>query len=212
MKRLLYTLLLTLMTTLHAGAQTLMRDWLTSMPDSVMPLLTKNNRLDFIDFYDAKMEAMVTNRMEGKSRMNVLTDDFVLISYTASTDVSMKLLPMNDTTHILCMVTTVKAAVDDSRIAFYDTQWKALDVSECITEPHIDDFRSTLQNDSAQWAWDKMDIFFRTYNLCPENTELRCVLTTMEHLSKEDREEVSPYVRKGPLVYRWINGKYLREE
>ena len=57
-----------------------------------------------------------------------------------------------------------------------------------------------------------MDIFFRTYNLCPENTELRCVLTTMEHLSKEDREEVAPYVRKEPLTYRWSNGKYVRYE
>ena len=76
----------------------------------------------------------------------------------------------------------------------------------------MDDFRSTLQGDSAQWAWGKMDIFFRTYRLDAESSELKCVLTTPDYLSKEDREEVAPYVRQESLVYRWINGKYLRNE
>ena len=189
-----------------------MRGWLAAMPDSVMPLLTKNNRLDFIDFYDAKMEAVVTNRLEGKSSMTALTDDFVQISYTKSTDVAMKLLPVNDSTDILCLVTTVKALADDSRIAFYDAQWRPLDAASYITEPSMDDFRSTLQGDSAQWAWGKIDIFFRAYRLDAESSELKCVLTTPDYLSKEDREEVAPYVRQEPLVCRWINGKYLRNE
>ena len=212
MPRILLTFLLSLVTLLHAEAQNLMRNWLPVMPDSVLPMLTKNDRLDFIDFCDAKMEAVVTNRLNGKSRMTMLTDDFVYISYTKSTDVTMKLLPVNDSTCVLCMVTTVKASVDDSRIAFYDAQWQPLDASSFITEPIIDDFRSTHQGDSAQWAWSKLDVFFRTYHLDAEGTGLKCVLTTPDYLSKEDREEVAPYVRQEPLTYCWTNGKYLRNE
>ena len=62
MKRTVYTLSLLLMVFLQASARTPMRQWLVAMPDAVMTLLTKNNRLDSIDFYDAKMEAVVTNR------------------------------------------------------------------------------------------------------------------------------------------------------
>ena len=189
-----------------------MRGWLTVMPDSVLPLLTKNDRLDFIDYYDVKMEAVVTNRLDGKSRMTMLADDFVHISYTKSTDVAMKLLPVNDSTDVLCMVTTVKAAVQDSRIAFYDAQWQPLDVASYIDEPSMADFRSTVQDDLAQRAWSKLSIFFRTYHLDAEGTELKCVLTTPDYLSKEEREEVAPYVRQEPLTYCWINGKYLRNE
>ena len=212
MQRILYTLLLLVVTSIYAEAQNSMRQWLISMPDSVMPLLTKNNRLDFIDFYDAKMEAVVTNRLEGKSRMDMLTEDFVHFGYTKNAEVTMKLLPVNDSTDILCMVTTARAAVSDSRIAFFDNQWHPLDVAPYIHEPRIEDFRSTQQGDSAQWAWSKMDIFFRTYQLCAESTELKCVLTATEYLSKEDREEVAPYVRHEPIVYRWTFGKYLRNE
>lgn len=189
-----------------------MRQWLVAMPDSVMPLLTKNNRLDFIDFYDAKMEAVATNRMEGKSRMDVLTDDFIRINYTKTTDVEMKLLPLNDTTDILCMVTTVKASVNDSRIAFFDAQWQPLDATTYINEPRMEDFRSTMQGDSAAWAWSKLDIFFRTYHLSAEETGLKCVLTTTDYLSEEDRAEVAPYLRQAPITYLWNDGKFARNE
>ena len=94
MRRILYTLFLLFVMLLQVGARTPMRQWLMSMPDSVMPLLTKNDRLDFIDFYDARMAAVVTNRMDGKSRMDILTDDFVRINYTQASDVEMKLLPI----------------------------------------------------------------------------------------------------------------------
>lgn len=212
MKRFLYICLTLFAVIVQAPARTTMRDWLVSMPDSVLPLLTKNNRLDFIDFIDAGMEAVVTNRMEGKSRMDTLTSDFVRINYTKTTDVAMKLLPVNDSTDVLCLVTTVDAAVDDSRIAFYDSAWQPLEVTSFFVEPRMEDFRSTVQGDSALWAWNKMDIFFRTYQLCAEEAELRCKLTALDFLSEEDRVEIMPYVRREPILYRWTNGGFLRHE
>lgn len=196
----------------QSPTRTPIRSWLVTMPDSVMPLLTKNNLLDFIDFYDAKMEAVVTNRMEGKSRMDTLTDDFLHINYTKSTDVAMKLFPVNDTTDVLCMVTTVKASADDSRIAFYDAQWKLMDATTYIHEPSLVDFRSAHQGDSASWAWSKIDIFFRTYHLVAETTDLQCVLTSTDYLSEEDRKAVSSYVRQEPIIYCWTEGKFVRNE
>lgn len=212
MLRLLYTLLLLLATGISVQAQSLMRDWLVSMPDSVMPLLTKNNRLDFIDFYDAKMDAVVTNLLDGRASMDTLTADYALIRYTRSTDVALKLLPVNDSTEVLCMVTTVKVGVDDSRIAFFDAQWQPFEVAAYIAEPIIEDFRSNQQDVSDVREWSKLDIFFRTYALSAERAELECALTTTDYLSKEERAELAPYLRKEPLKYRWTNGKFVRDE
>ena len=212
MRRILYLLLILLAAHLQSPARTPIRQWLTAMPDSVMPLLTKNNRLDFIDFYDAQMEAVVTNRLDGKSRMDMLTEDFLQIGYTRSTDITMKLLPVNDSTDILCMITTIKATANDSRIAFYDDQWMPLPATDYIIQPRIEDFRTTQQGDSATWAWSKLDIFFRTYQLSAENTELKCTLTTTDYLSPEDRTQVAPYISSEPLTYRWTDSKYQRHE
>lgn len=212
MKYLIHILLLSLAILFPAEGRTPMRHWFTSMPDSVMPLLTHVNRLDFIDYCDANMEAVVTNRMDGKSRMDTLTDDFASIRYTESTDVSMKLLPLNDTTDILCMVTTMRASVWDSRIAFYDDQWRPLEASDYFVEPSLSDFRLNLSNDSAMLVWSKMDIFFRTFHLSAEDGGLRCVLTSLDHFAEEEREEAVPYVRQEPLIYRWVDRKFVRNE
>ena len=42
----------------------LMRDVFAQMPDSVLPAVTRNNRLDCIDFIDNNLEAKVRNAFD----------------------------------------------------------------------------------------------------------------------------------------------------
>lgn len=211
MNRLKYLFLLLLMAGAVGQARTPIRQWLVAMPDSVMPLLTKNNRLDFIDFLDSKMEAVVTNRLDGKSQMNVLTDDYLHISYTRTCDVAMKLLPVADTVDVLCVVTTVKAAVDDSHVAFFDEAWRPIEVSLLFAEPILDDFKSVEVGDSVDAAWRKMDIFFKTYELSPDTATLTCRLGATNFLNEEDGKEVIPYLKCDALVYFWEGGRFVRK-
>ena len=60
-----------------------MKDIVRTMPDSIIPLLSLNNRLDFVDYIDSKMKAEVTNQLGGKSEMTTLTDDFAHIRVSA---------------------------------------------------------------------------------------------------------------------------------
>lgn len=211
MNRLKYLFLLLLMAAPAVQARTPIRQWLTAMPDSVMPLLTKNNRLDFIDFQESKMEAVVTNRLDGKSQMNALTDDYLHISYTRTCDVAMKLLPLTDSVDILCMVTTVKATVDDSHVAFFDESWQPIEASALFAEPILEDFKRTEVEDSADAAWRKMDIFFKSYELSPDTTTLTCRLEATNFLNEEDRRAVTPYLKCDALVFSWEGGRFVRK-
>lgn len=192
-------------------ARTPMRQWLVAMPDSVLPLLTKTNRLDFIDFFDYHMDAVVTNRMDGKSHLDTLTADYLLINYTRSCDVAMKLLPVNDSTDVLCMVTTVKAAVSDSRVAFFDEAWQPVAVERHFVAPQMGDFRTAERTDSANAAWNKMDVFFKTYHLVIDAPMLTCRLGTPDFLSRDDRSTVAPYLVTDSLVYSWTDGCFVRK-
>lgn len=192
-------------------ARTPMRQWLVAMPDSVLPLLTKTNRLDFIDFFDYHMDAVVTNRMDGKSHLDTLTADYLLINYTRSCDVAMKLLPFNDSTDVLCMVTTVKAAVSDSRVAFFDEAWQPVAVERHFVAPQMGDFRTAERTDSANAAWNKMDVFFKTYHLVIDAPMLTCRLGTPDFLSRDDRSTVAPYLVTDSLVYSWTDGCFVRK-
>ena len=78
-----------------------------NMPDSLSPLLTKVNREDFEDFLESNMKAQVKNKMDKMSEMKTLTKDYVYLQTTPQSSFQMKLLQLNDTTKIICVVNTV---------------------------------------------------------------------------------------------------------
>ena len=78
-----------------------------NMPDSICPLLSAVNRADFIDFLESKMKAEVTNSFGGKSEMTELSPDYIHVKMTPQSSWQMKLLSINDSTKVICVVATV---------------------------------------------------------------------------------------------------------
>ena len=147
------TLLLLAMICLDSFAQTTMRDVLKEMPDSVVPYLSENNLLDMIDFSDTNMDAVITNSLGGRSQMNKLTDDFVSIRLSESSDLAMCLLnvdtPVDSALQIVCVVTTYGTDIRESTIGFYSLKWKPLPISDYIELPE-DMVVATLSDQDAQ--------------------------------------------------------------
>lgn len=69
-----------------------MRDVIKSMPDSIAPLLTTNNRLDMIDYLDANMKAEVRNKLNGTSELTKLTDTEAHIKMTSHSDLKLEFI------------------------------------------------------------------------------------------------------------------------
>ena len=69
-----------------------MREVFRQMPDSLLPYLSENNRLDFIDFMDSKMNAEVSNALGGKSWMLKLTDNYAAVLLSEASTMEMCLL------------------------------------------------------------------------------------------------------------------------
>ncbi len=118
------------------NAQTRIRDVYAEAPDSIFPLLTKNNRLDQIDFRENNMQAVVKNKYDDHVELLVLTDQYLKLQLSERCLVEMRLL--SDST--FCMVETFSAPALDSRIRFFDTAWHELSLS--IDRPAVDDFLS----------------------------------------------------------------------
>ena len=120
-------LLLVLVTTCNLSAQMKMRDVFKQMPDSLVPYLDANNRLDFIDFIDSGMLSEVTNSLGGKSVMQKLTDDALQIQLTESSSLSMRLLDVSEqvdsVNQIVCFIRTYGSDLRESQISFYSVKW-----------------------------------------------------------------------------------------
>ena len=120
------------------GAQT-MRDVIKQMPDSLVPYLKQNARLDFIDFIDSGMKAEVSNDLGGKSQLAELTDDFASLKLNSASQIQLRLLdvqePVDDANQIICMVRTFGDTMRESTIEFYSVTWRPLPIESRITLP-----------------------------------------------------------------------------
>ena len=188
-----------------------MKTVFVAMSDSVTPLLTKVNREDCIDFLDSNMKAVVKNRFGNVAEMKVLTDDYVLMQTSEVGTLEMKLLPLADSTKVICMVKTVNVPVADSSVRFYTSDWsQQLDVKEFLQLPSMDAF--FLPNDSlkdeAILTRKKADMHLMKAQLSKEDTSLTFTYTTPDYLNEEDREKLLPHLRKEPIVLRWSEGKF----
>lgn len=109
----------------QASAQSVqIRDAFREMPDSLMPYLSKNNRLDFIDFLDSGMKAEVKNQLGGTSEMLSIADDSLTIQMNPSLRVH--LLTMDS---VVVMVETflVDSIYGESRVHYYSASWKPIE-------------------------------------------------------------------------------------
>ena len=114
-----------------AAAQTTLRDVFRAMPDSLMPYLTQNNRLDLIDFFESGMKAEVTNELDGKSQLTAMTADSLSLQLSSALRVDMLLLPVSGTvadsvTHVVCVLSTygVNPSVRQTVVRYYSPQWQ----------------------------------------------------------------------------------------
>ena len=98
----------------QASAQSVqIRDAFREMPDSLMPYLSKNNRLDFIDFLDSGMKAEVRNQLGGTSQMLSIADDSLSIQMNPSLRVDM-----------IAETFLVDSIYGESRVHYYSATWQ----------------------------------------------------------------------------------------
>lgn len=124
---------------LGVNAQQEMRQVFKNMPDSLTPSMTKNNRLDCIDFLDSNMKAEVQNAFGGRSELLVLTDRYARLRQSDALQTELRLLdveqPIDGSQQIVCVVQTYGTDVRESTVSFYSLSWRELSAASYLTLP-----------------------------------------------------------------------------
>ena len=161
-------------------AQPRIRDIYAEAPDSIFPLLTKNNRLDQIDFRENNMQAVVKNKFDDHSELLVLNEKYLKLKRSEHCIVEMRLFA--DST--FCMVETYNAPAPDSRIRLFDTSWNEL--PQRIERPAVDDFFSDDIDIDVRLALQALPLI--KASLSEDDDTITFELQTSE-LTKEQRKQ-----------------------
>lgn len=191
------------------------KQYFVSMPDTILPLLTEINRADCIDFLESNMRAIVTNRLDGKSEMTKLTDNYIEIKLSEQSSWQMKVLALNDSTQVLCTVFTACAPACDSHIKFYTTQWESLSLADYIqTMPTLSDYLPQLNETDYDIqtlnAVKQADLLLIKMQLSADDNTLVCSFDTPQYMEKSAAQKLTPLLQK-PIVYNWNSGKFVRK-
>ena len=109
-------------------------DVFVSMPDSLLPTLSHNQKLDLVDYMESGLKAEVKNRFEGLSELLSLTAESLSLRVSQGLTVDMLMLPLEKTaidscTQVVCVVERFGTSPDsrESRACLYSLKWRPLD-------------------------------------------------------------------------------------
>ena len=179
-----------------------------AMPDSIMPTMTKSERMDFLDYMDSGMRARVRNKLGGESVMTAFSDRSLTVMTSQSGRVEMVLFPLKNGENLICIIKTVTARYEDSRIQFYSEDWKSVPVEELIELPGFNDYltKKALSSDSLD-VFKKMSML-RLQSVAAVDGGLEFRYSSLEDLG-EEAERYKSWFKPEPLRYIW-NGKKFR--
>lgn len=204
MRKMLFLILLPFLSTALQAQQ--MERLFMLAPDTVLPLLTENDRFELVEYAKARMKSRVSNQLDGESVLKEITPDYLLLCPTKLSTMQMKLLPTSNDT-IICVVNSVKIEAEDSRVAFFDSRWNRLHDDSCFTFPPIKEFFSP--SDTIDKYVNMCDIYLVSLRLSPDENHIVAEYTMPSYMNKRDAAVVAPLLRK--LVYRWNGKSFVRE-
>ncbi len=117
-----------------ALAQRTMRDFVITMPDSLVEYLNKTKRTEMVDFYDMGVKAETVNLLQGSTVLDSLTSTFADISVNKSQRMQLALLPLHEADTLICMVNSFLGEAPESEVHFFNTQWMPMPSNDFLDE------------------------------------------------------------------------------
>ena len=147
----LFIIAYSLLVASFASAQNMREIWL-SMPDSLVPYLNNSLRTEVADYVDMKdMKPEVNNLLDDTTRINRLTNDYMLVRLTNSSVLEMRKLNDNR----IATVWTWFGPAPESTLRMFDSEWNELPVSstfeelKSLLEPRLIELRLSPEDNSV---------------------------------------------------------------
>lgn len=209
MKRYIICFFLCVLCNITAVSQTI-TDVFMSMPESMMPALSSVNRADLIDFRKSGMKAVVTNALDYKVEMIHYTDSYVSVNTSSVGNIQLKLLPLNDSIKVVCVVRTVCPEACMSNVRFFSTEWDELRPEAFFSVPDIKYFMKNTDIESLDSIRHSSlsDIMMFRYDLYGEENRMSVSLTIDKYVTDEENAFLDRLIGDKTQVMVWRNGRF----
>lgn len=181
-------------------------DIYVNMPDFLNPTLTRQNRLELLEYHKLHQSDSITNRFGNQAHLLILDslNQLVVVRNTASSTFEMKILKLQDSTTCIGIIRSVCAPVCLSSVEFYDTAWNVIPIVFAIPKAveWIDTKAIPADKIDVNWVRSLMEVGFVSLTFSSENQDIIAKNNTLDFLNDDDRKLIRPYCQDKPILFR----------
>lgn len=124
MKKILFMLLLS--SCVLCGSAKSMRELWVGLPDSIAPYLSADQRQVMLNFIGMGLKGDASNSFGGKCVVDTLTDDYMHVTLSERSALTIKRLPAMQGDSVICLVHTWSAPDKESKAELYSQNWQLI--------------------------------------------------------------------------------------
>ena len=196
-----FVILLLLLITIQVEARE-MSDVLKDIPQTIMPTINRNSRLDMIDLYQAGMHATSPTLLGDTAQILVMGDTYIKLRTSRASTMQIKQLG-KPKKPMYAIVTTVEAPVAHSHIELYNYKWEVIATTKQLPSITIDNFvNDSVVGEARADLLGKVRVRTIQYNMCEENDDLILLPSFLLTLDTKVRKEIAPFFAEKLTLYR----------
>lgn len=152
--------------------------------DTAFEAISASTRLDMLDYAHSGLTTPSNNRQGGVARIISVSDMSIKLTPATSVEASLDVLTAGKDT-ILMVIETLPLPQKDSRISFYDTQWRPLKKAPLDT-PGLSDWMATKDKAALEQARQQLPFILSTAEYNHETRTLTLTSTMDRYFAPED--------------------------
>ena len=187
----IFLILLVSFSLLPLNAQNMRQIWL-EMPDSIVPYLNRSLRTELADYVTMGMKSEVMNALRDTTRIEKLTDDYILVQLSNATKLEIKSLDGST----IAMVQTWCGPLAESKLSLFSNNWEVkplnIDVSPMFVKP------DTMSQQRYSELLDMANVTMNEMQLSVKDNSLT-IKYSVPLLSSTDKKEMQAILRQRKL-------------
>ena len=187
----IFLILLVTFSLLPLNAQNMRQIWL-EMPDSIIPYLNRSLRTELADYVTMGMKSEVMNALRDTTRIEKLTDDYILVNLSNATKLEIKSLDAS----VIAMVQTWCGPLAESKLSLFSNNWEVkplnIDVSPMFVKP------DTMSQQRYSELLDMANVTMNEMQLSVKDNSLT-IKYSVPLLSSTDKKEMQAILRQRKL-------------
>lgn len=188
-----------------------LKDLWVSMPDSLLPTLDRNLRLELVELEEMGVKPNVKNLLGEECDMDTLTNDYLECTTSKVARLQMIYLPSSAEDSVLCVIKTFRAPSKESEIRFYDQGWRQLPISSYLAKDqymlgsYLKPKSDTMRVEEYEELKSKLELVMYVTEYLPTAQAFR-VQVSLPLLSNEDKMKVQSILVQ--RKFKWVLGRF----